>query len=152
MKREIITDIPEHSCVSVDICNRKQYLDVLNKIRKLTHKIIIVQIEGPVENDPIINIACSMLHLEKKEIVSEWYGTIAERGRGAVQYTFSAVRNRKEFFGWLASLDSFWDGIDVNDDFPNARFDDIAFLDEHGKLLFYSTTHEDYFAVRKDLV
>jgi hypothetical protein len=151
MKREIITDIPEHSCVSVDICNRKQYLEVLNKIRKLTHKIIIVQIDGPVENDPIINTAYTLLQLEKKEIVSEWYGTIAESSRGAVQYTFNTIRNRREFFGWLASLDSFWNGIEVDDDFPNARFDDIAFLDEQGKLLFFSTTHEDYFAIRKDL-
>lgn len=152
MKNVKSNDMPESLCVKIDINNRKQYLDVLGKIRKLTQKIIIVQIDGPIKNDTIIDTAYDLLHLEKKEIVSEWHGTKAEAGRGAIQYTFNTIRNRKEFFGWLSSLNSFWDGIETNlKEFPNSRFNDIAFLDENGSLLFYSTTHEDFFAIRKDL-
>lgn len=144
---------PENECVLIDISDRKQYLKVLEKLRKLTHKIIIVQIDGPIKNDPIVNTAYSLLHLEKKEIVNKWFGTIAEGGRGAVKYTFNTIRNRREFFGFLSSLDSFWDGIEtISDKYDfNARFDDIAFLDEQERLLFYSTTHENIFCIRKEL-
>lgn len=145
---------PESQCVMIEISNRKQYLEVLEKLRKLTQKIIIVQIDGPIKNDPIVNSAWNMLHLERKEIVNQWYGTIAEGSRGAIQYTFNTIRDRKSFFGLLFSLDSFWDGIEtVADEYdPQAQFDDIAFLDDQGKLLFYSTTHEGDFYINKDLV
>lgn len=144
----------EDQCVRIDISNRKEYLEVLEKVRKLTHKIVIVQIDGPVKNDPIVNSAWNLLHLEKKEIVSRWYGTIARGNRGAVKYTFNKIRNRKSFFEVLASFNSFWDGIEtIADEYdPQARFDDIAFLDDQEKLLFFSTTHEDDFFMHKDLL
>lgn len=144
----------EEQCVRTEISNRKQYLEVLGKLQKLTQKIIIVQIDGPVQDDPIVHSAWNMLHLEKKEIVNKWYGTIAEGSRGAVKYTFSTIRNKGSFFGWLASFNSFWDGIETiaGDYDPQAEFDDIAFLDGQGKLLFYATTHEGDFYISKDLV
>lgn len=147
-------EYPESQCIKIEISNRKQYLEVLEKVRKLTQKIIIVQIDGPVKKDPIVNSAWNMLHLEKKEVVNKWYGTIAEGSRGAVKYTFNVIRNRSSFFGFLSSLNSFWDGIEtISDEYdPQAQFDDIAFLDAQGKLLFYSTTHEDDFYINKDLV
>ena len=147
-------DFPESQCVRVEISNRKQYLEVLEKVRKLTQKIIIVQIDGPIKNDFIVNSALDMLHLEKKEIVNEWFGTIAERSRAAVQYTFNTIRNRRDFFSLLSSLNSFWDGIEtIADEYDSqAEFNDIAFLDAQGKLLFFSTTHEDDFFISKELV
>lgn len=149
-----INECPENQCVNIDISNRRQFLEVLNKIRPHTNKIILVQIDGPIKNDPIVNSALKLLHLEKKEIVNKWFGTIAEGGRGAVKYTFSTIRNSNEFFKLLLSLNSFWDGIEsIADEFDSqAYFDDIAFLDKQDKLLFYSTTHEDCFCLNKDLV
>lgn len=155
MKQKIKFDADSTDmCIRIDITDRKKYLEVLEKVRKLTQKIVIVQIDGPIKNDPIVNTAWNLLHLEKKEIVSRWYGTIAEGSRAAVKHTFSTIRNRREFFGFLSSLDSFWDGIEaLTDEYdPRSRFDDIAFLDEKGRLLFYSTTHEEDFYINKDLV
>lgn len=146
---------PEDRCVRIEISTRKQYLEVLEKIRKLTQKIVIVQIDGPIKNDPIVNSARNMLHLEKKETVGRWYGTIARWNRGAVQYTFNTLRNRKEFFDLLSSFHSFWDGIETVagcEYDPQAQWDDIAFLDDKGNLLFYSTTHEDDFFISKNLL
>lgn len=148
-------EYPESHCVRIEISNRKQYLEVLEKVRKSTQKIVIVQIDGPIKNDPIVNSAWNMLHLEKKEVVNKWYGTIAESSRGAIQYTFNTIRNRKEFFGFLSSLNSFWDGIEAVAEYeydPHSCFDDIAFLDDKGSLLFYSTTHEDDFYISKNLI
>lgn len=138
----------------IDIPNRKRYLELLNKLRERTQKIVIVQIDGAIKNDPIVNAAWNMLHLEKKETVSEWLGTKANAGRGAVKHTFSVMQNRKEFFGFLASFNSFWDGIEsVADEWDEeSEFDDIAFLDSAGEPLFFSTTHEHEFYLREDLI
>lgn len=138
----------------LDIPNRKRYLELLNKLRERTQKIVIVQIDGAIKNDPIVNAAWNMLHLEKKETVSEWLGTKANAGRGAVMHTFSVTQNRKEFFDFLALFDSFWDGIEsVADEYDEeSEFDDIAFLDAAGKPLFFSTTHEREFNIREDLI
>ncbi len=138
----------------IDIPNRNHYLELLNKLRDDTQTIVIVQIDGAIKNDPIVGAARNMLHLEKKETVSEWLGTKANAGRGAVRYTFSVVKNRKEFFGFLASFDSFWDGIEsVADEYDEeSEFDDIAFLDSADEPLFFSTTHEREFYLREDLI
>ncbi len=137
--------IPEQYCVPIDISNHKQYLDILNTIRKDTDKIVIVQIDGYDEDDAIVETAQNMMILEKKEIVSEWYGTIAERGRGAIKYTF--IKNR-EFFGYLSTFVSFFIGKNTKNGYEvectNFGFDDIAFLGANNELLFYTTTHEGY--------
>lgn len=144
----------EDRYVRIEISNRKQYREVLKKVQEPTQKIIIVQIDGFIKDDPIVNSAWNILHLEKKEIVNEWYGTIAESSRDAVKYTFNVIRNKNSFFGFLYSLNSFWNGIEtVTDKYDiKSQFDDIAFLDDKGKLLFYSTTHEGDFFISKDLV
>lgn len=138
----------------IDIPNCKRYLELLNKLREGTQKIVIVQIDGAIKNDPIVNAARNMLRLEKKETVSEWLGTKANAGRGAVMHTFSVTQNRKEFFGFLASFNSFWDGIEsvAGEWDEESEFDDIAFLDSAEKPLFFSTTHEHEFYLREDLI
>ena len=135
----------ESSCDLIDITSHQDYLDILNAIRKDTAKIIIVQIDGYIKDDPIVNTAKTMMLLEKQETVSEWIGTIA-RGRKAVQYTF--IKNR-DFFSYLATFKAFFIGEEkgrkgyvVTD--TGFGYDDIAFLDSRGELLFYTTTHEGY--------
>lgn len=145
---------PKEQCVRIEISNQKQYREVLKKIQEPTQKIIIVQIDGFIKDDPIVNTAWNILHLEKKEIVNEWYGTIAESSRDAVKYTFNVIHNKNRFFNFLYSLNSFWDGIETVADKCDiqSNFDDIAFLDDKSELLFYSTTHEGDFFISKDLV
>ena len=94
----------ENNCDDILLKSRSQYLHILNAIRKDTEKIIIVQIDGEDKEDPIVNAAKRMMTLENKEIVSEWFGTIAP-GRAAIKYTFLKQR---EFFGYLSSFESFF--------------------------------------------
>lgn len=65
------------------LCDHSQYLDLLNTIRRETEKIVIVQIDGEDRSDVVVNTAMEMMRLEKRELVSKWYGTIS-RGRAAV--------------------------------------------------------------------
>lgn len=140
-KRELL--IPEYDYIDIVLNNHEQYLKILNLIRKETKKIIIVQIDGKDDADPVVNTAKKMMTVEKTEVVSEWFSTIAP-GRKAVQYTFL---KRREFFDYLSSFESFFIVSSTNPytvidtDFG---FDDIAFFDSNGDLLFYTTTHEGF--------
>ena len=145
-KRELL--IPEYDYIDIVLSNHEQYLKILNLIRKETKKIIIVQIDGKDDADPVVNTAKKMMTVEKTEVVSEWFSTIAP-GRKAVQYTFL---KRREFFDYLSSFESFFIVSSTNPytvidtDFG---FDDIAFLDSNGDLLFYTTTHEGFATLNK---
>ena len=133
----------EDNCDFIIIKSRSQYLDILNTIQKDTAKIIIVQIDGEDIEDPIVKNAKEMMILEKQEIVSKWFGTIAP-GRKAVRYTF--LKNR-EFFVYLSSFESFFIVLSENPFVANLTdfgIDDIAFSDNNGDLLFFTTTHEGY--------
>lgn len=136
---------PETYCEMILIQNHSDYLEVLNKIRKETAKIVIVQIDGRESDDPIVETAKNMMILEKEEAVSRWFGTIAP-GREAIQYTFV---KKREFFGFLSAFESFFiNKTGKNNSFDVDRtdfgLDDIAFIDTNGELLFYTTTHEGY--------
>ena len=135
----------------ITLSHRKEYLALLDALRKLTKKIVLVQVDGPVENDPIVQAACSMLQLESRAVVREWCGTVT-KGGGAVQYTFSTTQNRREFFALLTSLDSFWEGIErIGECDAAAYYNDIAFLGDEDRVLFFSTTHERDFYLNENL-
>lgn len=133
----------ENKCVPVWIENHRQYLEILDRVRKDTALIVLVQIDGADEEDPIVKTAKQMMLLEKQETVDHWLGTIAP-GRGAARYVF---RKHRSFFGYLATFESFFlvksiDPLVVET--TDFGMDDIAFLDQNGELLFYTTTHEGY--------
>lgn len=133
----------ENKCVPVWIESHRQYLEILGKIRKDTALIALVQADGADEDDPIIETAKQMMSLEKRETVSRWPGTISS-GENAVRYVF---RKHHSFFGYLATFESFF-FVKSRDPFvvetTDFGMDDIAFLDQTGELLFYTTTHEGY--------
>lgn len=142
----------ESSCEFVNISNHQDYLNILNTIRKETEKIIIVQIDGYDKHDTIVNTAKSMMALEKQETVSKWIGTVA-KGRKAVQYTF--IKNR-DFFAYLSKFEAFFIARDTANGYAvtdaDFGYDDIAFLDSKGELLFYTTTHEGYAYLNKKYI
>lgn len=102
--KQAYADVMPDNCVPITLKTHSQYLEILNTIRKDTVKIVIVQIDGEDPKDPIVNQAKERMLLEKQEIVSRWFGTVAP-GRSAVQYTF--LKNR-DFFSFLSSLESFF--------------------------------------------
>ena len=133
----------ENQCVPVWIETHKQYLEILNQVRKDTALIVIVQIDGVDREDSVVETAKQMMSLEKQETVSRWLGTIAP-GRNAARYVF---RKHRSFFGYLATFESFF-LVKSMDPFvveaTDFGMDDIAFLDQNGEPLFYTTTHEGY--------
>lgn len=143
--------LPEDICVPITITNHRQYLDILKKVRKETAKIIIVQIDGLVKDDPIIQTARQMMILEKRENVNRWLGTISH-GWCAVQYTF---KMNWEFFDYLSDFESFFI-VKSENPYYVARtdfgLDDIAFLDQNEEILFYTTTHEGHAYINKRLI
>lgn len=137
------------SFIGINLFNHEQYIEVLNRIRKDTQKIIIVQINGYEEDDPIVNTAREMMVLEKKEKTSHWYGTRTRGDRG-LQYTFLKKRS---FFDYLSCFESFFIS-DISDNCYDVKrtdfgIDDIAFVGENEELLFYTTTHEGYAHINK---
>ena len=141
----------ENNCDDILLKSRSQYLDILNAIRKDTEKIIIVQIDGEDKEDPIVNAAKKMMTLENREIVSEWFGTTAPV-RAAIKYTFL---KKREFFGYLSSFESFFIVESENPykvRITDFGFDDIAFLDRNGEMLFFTTTHEGYANLNKKYI
>lgn len=141
----------ENQCVPVWIENRRQYLEILEQIRKDTALIVLVQIDGADEDDPVVTAAKQMMRLEKQETVSRWPGTIAP-GRKAARYVF---RKHRSFFGYLAGFESFF-LVKSRSPFvveaTDFGMDDIAFLDQNGELLFYTTTHEGYASLHRKYV
>ena len=89
----------ENNFNSILLKSHSQYLDLLNAIREDTERIILVQTDDDDQTDPVVNAAKEMMTLEKREIVSEWLGTISP-GRDAIQYTFLIKR---KFFDYSRS-------------------------------------------------
>ena len=116
----------ENKCVPVWIETHRQYLELLDLIRKDTAWIVLVQIDGADEDDPIVETAKQMMTLEKQETVDRWMGTIAP-GRNAARYVF---RKHRSFFGYLATFESFF-LVKSRDPFvvegTDFGMDDIAF-------------------------
>lgn len=138
----------ENNFNSILLKSHSQYLDLLNAIREDTERIILVQTDGDDQTDPVVNAAKEMMTLEKREIVSEWFGTISP-GRDATQYTFLIKR---KFFDYLSAFESFFiieSGNPYKVRNTDFGYDDVAFSDRNGEILFFTTTHEGYAALNK---
>lgn len=140
------------------LTDHQQHLEILAKLRKLTRRIVIVQVDGEVKDDPLIVKALSMMELISKHQTKEWFSTKRWGGTPAVEYVF---QKKREFFDFLKGYEAFF----ISD--PPSKFDrkeyrvrytdfdpanDIAFLDENGQLLFYTCTHEGMALIHPDVV
>lgn len=131
--------------VSVELTSHEQYVRLLAELQQETAYIMLVQIDGEDEQDPILAKALKCMHLVEKRHVGKWPGTI-QKGRKVPQYLFQADRR---FFKFLEGFPSFffnrrdqW-GCDLVEETDFGQ-NDIAFLDKSQKVLFYTTTHEGY--------
>ena len=133
--------------------SHERHVEILDKIRPLTRFVEIVIPYGDVQNDELI-IALEPFLVETKK-VQEWTGTIS--GGGAV--TLHRYFASDDLFQCLSEYEGFFMSIPYKaspDDFIHIHSDivlwqmeytsfgdkDIAFFDEDGNVLFYTTTHE----------
>lgn len=140
-------------CVPIELTNHEQYLRILTGLQQKTAYIMLVQVNGESEQEPILAKALSYMELIEKSHVGQWPGTI-RRGQKAPQYLFHADHR---FFKFLREFPSFffnrrdqW-GCDLVEQTDFGQ-DDIAFLDRQRRMLLYTTTHEGYAYAAPDLV
>ena len=135
----------------ITLTDHRQFLSLLAALEKETAVIEIVQVNGEDEDTPLIKAA--MPFLIKKEIVNKWHGT-KRGGKGAPKLTFRAdkavfahLRKYEHFFG--NSRDEYGCDTVIETDFGQ---DDIAFLDNNGEPLFFTTTHEGYAVIAEEVL
>lgn len=140
-------------CVPVELTNHEQYLRLLEKLRKKTVRIMLVQINEADEREPILAKALSCMKLIEKRYVNKWPGTV-RKGSKVPQYLFRAD---ERFFKFLEGFPAFffnrkdqW-GCDLVEETDFGQ-DDIAFFDKEQRMLFYTTSHEGYAYGKPDLI
>ncbi len=135
----------EEETIDYKLRTHEQYIDLLQKLKRKTAYIILVQIDGEDKEDQNLQTALSCMQLLEQKKTGHWLGTITKRKR-AVSYLFRADQ---QYFTYLESLSSFFyfgedqygcDKVDTTE----FGLDDIAFLDADKKVLFFTTTHEGY--------
>lgn len=132
---------PESACEPVELGSHEQYLEYLDLIESDTEKIVIVQIDGADNADPIVKRAEKSMCLQSRRRTNDWYGTIT-LGKQGMEYTFL---KSNEFFEYLRSLEAFYietSAVPYTFRLTDFGTDDIAFVDKNDNLLFYTTTHE----------
>ena len=137
----------------VILSSHEQHVEILNKIRPSARFVEIVIPHGDAPDDELIMALKPYLFETKK--VQEWAGTIFG-GRPATlrRYScddrlFQRLSEYEGFFIHVPYKTSPGDFIHFHDDIERWQMEyttfgdkDIAFLEENGGVLFYTTTHE----------
>ena len=88
---------------TIYLTDHQQHIEMLSRLRKLTRRIVIVQIDGEVKDDPLIVNALSMMELITKRQTRKWFST-KTFGTPGVEYVF---QNKRKFFDFLTGYDAF---------------------------------------------
>ncbi len=120
----------------IKLIGKTQHLRLLDILESRTSVIEYVMICGENAEDSLLNIAGPFLI--RKEKTSSWLGTVSGDPK-PVKYIFRAD---KAIFDHLRSCEAFF--INNGDDIIHTDFgiNDIAFRDDKGEALFFTTTHE----------
>ena len=135
--------------------NHEDYLNILNKLYCKCDYIEIVIINGKSKNELVLKFEKDIIDTKK---VSEWWGTKTNRNN----YLYR-IKSSKELFTYLRSFETFCKCYFYGDndktlrvgdysELTNFGFDDIAFYDNKENILLFTTTHEGYVSVRRDLI
>ena len=137
-------EIRKRPCVPIDLSTHDRYLALLDALERRAAYIMLVPVSGSGD-DPVLERAKGCMEQTDHRLVTAWPGTITG-GKPVDRYIFAA---NKEFFNYLRQFPAFflhftdsWGCPSVSD--SGFGYDDIAFLDGGGGLLFFTTTHEGY--------
>lgn len=126
----------------------EQYINALNALEPKTKYIEIVLIDEKETNELVDKFKKDVISVKK---VSEWWGTITVAKNKLIR-----IKASKELFEYLETFETFCKyhvsrsrGEHSSEtDFGD---DDIAFYNENDDMLLYTTTHEGYITIKKDL-
>lgn len=145
----------EEQTIPIALTTQEQYQQIVKKLAQRTVYIVLVQICEEADVSPVLAFAQSSMKLIGRKKVRKWLGTV-RGGSRATQFIF---QGEKRFFKFLLTFPSFffnskdqW-GCDLVVDTAFGEYgDDIAFLDQQERVLFFTTTHEGYAYMRPDLL
>lgn len=126
--------------------NHKDYLEILKHLENKCKYIEYVVIDDE-ETEFIDKFKDSVLSIKAK---NKWQGTKSSRKSNVYK-----LESSKEIFKYLRQFETFCkyilpDGGNVSN-LTDFGINDIAFFDDNEIPLLFTTTHEGYIGVRKDL-
>lgn len=126
------------------------YLKLLKLLKNRTKYIEVVLINGE-EDDELLDAVWD--YIAEKRLVKKWHGTIRMGGsRAALYKVYSSGKLFEKLSCYCTfctvKMDKYLGYIVEETDFG---YKDIAFFDEKGEPLLFTTTHEGYVMLRKDL-
>ncbi|MBD8026398.1 hypothetical protein H9636_06970 [Ureibacillus sp. Re31] len=128
------------------IYTREDFIKILTLLKNKTKYIELVIPYGDNENDDLVQFLEPYLTTKKK--VKSWTGT-KTKGKSSTMYKYEYnEQDEKKILKFLHNYSSFFFHIKDSDGFYNevklTEFGDkdIAFFDQKGNCLFYTTTHE----------
>ncbi len=127
--------------------NHSQYLELMRLLEEKCKYIEYVLID---EDDIMFTDKFQDLIVSVK-LKNKWWGTKSSRGSKIYR-----LRSSKEIFTYLKKFETFYkfEFTDMGDYAEATDFgiNDIAFFDNNEMPLLFTTTHEGYIMIRKDLV
>lgn len=135
--------------------NHEAYINVLDKLEQKCKYIEIVVIDGRKSNELVDKFSEDILTVNK---VSKWWGTETRRTNYLYRINYS-----KELFEYMRQFETFCKYHEYGSNKESLRrgdysettnfgIDDIAFYDKDSNYLLYTTTHEGYISINKQLI
>ncbi|MBE6836207.1 MAG: hypothetical protein E7515_08185 [Ruminococcaceae bacterium] len=155
-------DLNVKNCNLFEYNGHEDYLVLIDALQKCSEYVVIVQVHGEIdENDKHILKAKQSMELIEKRSVTEHCGT-KTLGEANEKYVFKRIDGNADFFKYLKGYNSFFDSdklpkIKGNRNYQpfikqNFGIDDICFLDENKKVLFFTVTHEHMSFIDNDFL
>ena len=128
--------------------NHNDYLKMLDILENKCLYIEYVLVDGRKSDDLVNMFYTDIISRDKTR---EWWGTVTTPA--CIRYR---IKYSKELFNYLRSFETFVIYI-MKDGYPdkcintNFGINDIAFFDNKDDPMLYTTTHEGYVDIRKDI-
>ena len=138
--------------------DHESYLDILNKIDKKCEYIEVVILDERESNDLIEEFRNDIISVKK---VKEWWGTEVD-SLEPCNYLYQ-LKYSKRLYNYLSKFETFCKyfeygttkkSLEYGDyrEITDFGMDDIAFYDQNGNYLLWTTTHEGYIMVNDKII
>ena len=138
--------------------DHESYLDILNRIDKKCEYIEVVILDEKESNDLIEKFRNDIISVKK---VKEWWGTEVV-SLEPCNYLYR-LKYSKKLYNYLSKFETFCKYFEYGTTKKSLEYgdyreitdfgvDDIAFYDQNGNYLLWTTTHEGYILVNDKII